>query len=134
MPLFLSPKQLKKLFPLFSRRARRIVPRFLLSHKDKRKWHLETGEEPAWHGYYRTKYGPGYKGKVEHLADPKFYIQFAPFPPQLKGHRHEPCFRDQHNNGWHWVHMSPAPKDVDAGIFAIERTLDDALAPLKIPA
>jgi hypothetical protein len=132
MPLFLLPKQLKKLFPFFSRRSRRIVPRFNRSRKEEGRWWLETGVEPAWHGYYRTHYGPGYEGRVENLAEPKFYIKFKEFPPQLKGHRHELCFRDQHNNtGWHWVHMSPAPKDVDAGIFAIERTLNDALAPLK---
>jgi hypothetical protein len=130
MPLFLSPNQWKKLFPFFSRRAARIVPRFNRSRRDVGRWWLETGEEPVWHGYYRTKYGPGYKGKVENLADPKFYIQFPTFPPQLRGHRHEQCFRDLHNNtGWHWVHMSPSPKDVDAGIFAIERTLNDALSP-----
>ena len=132
MPLFLSPKQLKKLFPFFSRRARRIVARDTSSHKEKEGWWLETGAEPVWHGYYRTKYGPGYKGKVETLNDPKFYIQFPAFPPQLERHKHKLCFRDQHNNGWHWVHLSPAPKDIDAGIFAIERTLNDALTrPLK---
>jgi hypothetical protein len=132
MPLFLAPKQLRKLFPFFSRRALRIVPRIHRSHKEKGLWWLETGQEPVWHGYYRTKYGPSYKGKVENLADPKFYIQFAKFPPQLRGHIHEQCFRPQPNtNNWYWVHMSPAPKDVDAGIFAIERTLNDALAPLK---
>jgi hypothetical protein len=131
MPLFLSSKHVKKLFPMFSHRARRIVARLNRPYKIDRGWWLETGQEPVWHGYYRTKYGPSYKGKVENVADPKFYIQFATFPPQLKGHRHESCFRDQHNNGWHWVHMSPAPKDIDAGIFAIERTLNDALAPLK---
>ena len=132
MPLFPSPKQLKKLFPLFSRRVRRIVPRFIRSYKDGQHWWLETGAEPVWHGYYRTKYGPSYKGKVENLADPKFYIRFPMFPPQLRGHRHEHCFRLQPNTDhWYWVHMSPASKDVDAGIFAIERTLNDALTPLK---
>jgi hypothetical protein len=133
VPLFLSPKKLRKLFPFFSRRARRIVARLNVSHKESRGWWLETGQEPVWHGYYRTKYGPSYKGRVENLADPKFYIQFATFPPQLKGHRHEQCFRDLHNNtGWYWVHMSPASPDVDSGIFAIERTLNDAISkPLK---
>lgn len=131
MPLFLAPKQLRKLFPFFSRRVLRIVPRIYRSHKDRQRWWLETGEEPVWHGYYRTKYGPSYKGKVENVADPKFYIQFPKFPPQLKGHRHEPCFR-QRNGNWYWVHMSPAPKDIDAGIFAIERTLNDALAPAPL--
>ena len=129
MPLFLASKQLRKLFPFFSRRVRRIVPRILRSHKAGRGWWLETGEEPVWHGYYRTKYGPSYKGRVENLADPKFYIQFPTFPSQLRGHRHWPCFRDQGNGNWYWVHMSPAPKDIDAGIFAIERTLNDALSP-----
>jgi hypothetical protein len=131
MPLFLSPKQLKKLFPFFSRRARRVVARDTSSHKEKEGWWLETGAEPVWHGYYRTKYGPSYKGKVETLNDPKFFIEFAQFPPQLRGHRHEPCFSPRTGN-WYWVHMSPAPKDIDAGIFAIERTLNDALTrPLK---
>ena len=130
MPLFLSPKQWKKFFPLFPFRQRRIVARSPLSRKEEEGWRLETGREPVWHGYYRTKYGPSYKGKVETLADPKFYIQFPQFPPQLRGHRHEVCFRPRPDN-WYWVHMSPVPKDIDSGIFAVERTLNDALAPLK---
>lgn len=130
MPLFLSPKQLKKLFPFFSRRPRKIVARRVISHKEGEGWWLETGQEPVWHGYYRTKYGPSYKGKVENLADPKFYIQFSNFPPQLRGHRHEVCFRPRTDN-WYWVHMSPSSRDIDSGIFAVERTLNDALSPVK---
>jgi hypothetical protein len=133
MPLFLSSKHVKKLFPMFSQRARRIVARLNRPYKIDRGWWLETGQEPVWHGYYRTKYGPSYKGKVECLSDPKFYIQFPKFPPQLKGHRHELCFRDQHkNDNWYWVHMAPASRDVDAGIFAIERTLNDVFAPAPL--
>ena len=131
MPMYLAPKHLRNLLPFFSRRVRRIVPRILRSHKDKHRWWLETGAEPVWHGYYRTRYGPSYEGRVENLADPKFYIKFKEFPPQLRGHIHEPCFRDQNNNGWHWVHMSHSSLDVDSGIFVIERALNDALAPLK---
>jgi len=130
MPLFPAPKHLKRLLPFFSRRVRRIVPRILRSHKDKHRWWLETGAEPVWHGYYRTKYGPSYKGKVLTPNDPKFYIQFPTFPPQLRGHIHEQCFRQREDN-WYWVHMSYASLDVDSGIFAIERTLNDVLAPLK---
>ena len=133
MPLYLAQKHLRKLIPFFSRRVRRIVPRLLRSHKDGHGWWLEAGAEPVWHGYYRTKYGPSYKGKVACLSDPKFYIHFPKFPPQLKGHRHEQCFRFQPNtDNWYWVHMAPASRDVDAGIFAIERTLNDVFAPAPL--
>jgi hypothetical protein len=133
MPLFLAPKLVKNLFPFFSSRARRIVERLNLPYKKGRGWWLESGEEPVWHGYYRTKYGPSYKGKVECLADPKFYIRFPQFPPQLRGHRHEYCFRLQPNtDNWYWVHMSPVSHDVDSGIFAVERTLNDVLAPAPL--
>ena len=133
MPLFLSSKHVKKLFPLFSQRARRIVARLNRPYKIDRGWWLETGAEPVWHGYYRTKYGPSYKGKVTTPNDPKFYIRFPKFPPQLRGHRHEQCFRLQPNtDNWYWVHMAPASRDVDAGIFAIERTLNDVFAPASL--
>ena len=130
MPLFLSPKRLKRLFPFFSRGAARIVPHRVISHKEREGWWLEDGQEPVWHGYYCTKYGPSYQGRVECLSDPKFYIRFPTFPPQLKGHIHEQCFRPRPDN-WYWVHMSQVSQDVDAGIFAIERTLNDVLTPLK---
>jgi hypothetical protein len=131
MPFFLSPLRWKKLFPLLSRRERRTVARSNLSHKEKQGWWLETGQEPVWHGYYRTRYGPSYKGKVENLADPKFYIQIEKPPQQLRKHTHWICFREQRAKGWYWVHLSPVPRDIDSGIFAVERVLNDALAPVK---
>jgi hypothetical protein len=131
MPLYLAPKHLRKLIPFFSHRVRRIVPRILRSHKDGHGWWLETGAEPVWHGYYRTKYGPSYKGKVTTPNDPTFYIQFPTFPPQLRGHRHEQCFRPREGN-WYWVHMSHTSLDIDSGIFAVERTLNDVLAPAPL--
>jgi hypothetical protein len=131
MPFFLAPHRWKKLLALLPRRERRTVERFNLSHKEKQGWWLETGQEPVWHGYYRSRYGPSYKGRVEHLADPKFYIQIAKPPQQLREHTHWICFREQRTKGWYWVHLSPVPQDIDSGIFAIERVLNDALTPLK---
>lgn len=134
MPLFLAPKSLKALKTLFPRltlRKPQPVKRNTRSYKEMQGWTLANGHNPTWHGYYRTRYGPSYKGKVENLADPKFYIQIDDPPQSLKDHVHWICFRDQRNGGWYWVHLSPVPADIDSGILAIERNLNDALAPAK---
>jgi hypothetical protein len=137
MPLFLSPKRLIRLKTLLprltlTRRTPQLVKRSACSRKEAEGWELVNGAtDPQWHGYYRTRYGSSFQGRVENLADPKFYIRIVNPPQRLKEHRHWICFRDQKNGGWYWVHLSPVPADIDSGILAIERNLNEALAPVK---
>jgi hypothetical protein len=136
MPLFLSPKRLWSLKTLLPRLRLTVntpqpVKRAARSYKEGQGWWLETGIDPTWHGYYRTRYGRSFEGQVENLADPKFYIQLDNPEESLKKHRHWICFRNQNNGGRYWVHLSPVPKDIDSGILAIERMLNEALAPQK---
>ena len=129
MPYFLSPHRLKDLFPRLLTRKPKEVKR-LTDYKGARGWTFSGGTEPVWHGYYRSHYG-SFKGRVECLSDPKFYIELADPPKRLRKHRHWICYHDQKKGNWYWVHLSPVPKDIDSGILAIERNLNEALAPVQ---
>jgi hypothetical protein len=128
MPYFFSPKRLKELFPRLLTRKPKTVKRFT-DYKGTQGWEFSGGKEPTWHGYYRSKYG-SFKGRVENLADPKFYIHIPHPPSQLRKHQHWICYHEQKERSWYWVHLSPVPRDIDSGILAIERNLNHALAPV----
>jgi hypothetical protein len=130
MPIFFTQSVLKRLFPRLLTRTPKQVKRSSDSYKVSQGWRLSGGAEPMWHGYYRSKYG-SFKGRVENFADPKFYIELPNPPERLRKHKHWICFHDQKKGGEYWVHLSPVPADIDSGIFAVERNLNEALAPIR---
>lgn len=79
-------------------------------------------------GFYRTPWG-SFDGYVRHAKGerPEFYI--AQPPAALWKHKHAICFRDtgQKTNTYS-IHFSPAPRDPDTGILAVEKVLGEALA------
>ena len=90
-------------------------------------------EERGWaqrgdtlHGYFRTRLG-AVEGRIEHAASssPEFYVINPPI--RLLSGRHGPCFRERRRNVY-WVHFSPAPKDIVAGILRIEHCIEESLA------
>lgn len=75
-------------------------------------------------GYYRTFYG-SFKGIVElkHSGNHRFFI-IAP-PSELKKHPHWPCFLWR-GNGKYVLHFDKLPKNVDEGIIAMEKLIQEA--------
>lgn len=92
---------------------------------DLRHWR-EAGDRLT--GFYRTPDG-SFDGYVLHAKGerPEFYIVQP--PAALKNHKHWICFHDtgQKTNTYS-IHFSPAPRDPDTGILAVERVLGEALA------
>ena len=90
-------------------------------------WELSGGLNPQWNGYYRTKFG-SYKGRVVPKGEPnrRYFIHKPPEP--LRNH-HWKCFTEiqgMEQGGWYAVHLLPFPQDIDSGVLAIERVIDEA--------
>ncbi len=81
-------------------------------------WQLRNG---TLHGSYRTA-RKTFRGKIENpfSSNPEFFI-CNPSKAILKG-RHGPCFRER-GEKLYWVHFSPVPDDVNAGILRIEHCM-----------
>ena len=102
----------------------------LLRPIDRPYWDLthwrEVGDRLT--GFYRTPL-ESIEGYVLHAKSerPEFYIVQP--PAALQKHKHAICFRDtgQKTNTYS-IHFSPAPRDPDTGILAVEKVLGEALA------
>jgi hypothetical protein len=115
---------LKRLFPFslpitIKRRSKGYLP--------EQGWELSGGLNPQWNGYYRTRFG-SYKGRVVPKAEPnrRYFIHN---PPESLRNHHWACFTEMkgmEQGGWYAVHLLPFPKDIDSGVLAIERVIDEA--------
>jgi hypothetical protein len=90
-------------------------------------WELSGGLNPQWNGFFRTKFG-SYKGRVVPKGEPnrRFFIHKPPAPLR---HHHWACFTEMkgmEQGGWYAVHLLPFPQDIDSGVLAIERVIDEA--------
>ena len=90
-------------------------------------WELSGGLNPQWNGFYRTKFG-SFKGRIIPKGEPnrRFFIYQPPLP--LRNH-HWACFTEMkgmEQGGWYAVHLLPFPQDIDSGVLAIERVIDEA--------
>jgi hypothetical protein len=90
-------------------------------------WELSGGLNPQWNGYYRTRFG-SYKARVVPKAEPnrRYFIHN---PPESLRNHHWACFTEMkgmEQGGWYAVHLLPFPKDIDSGVLAIERVIDEA--------
>jgi hypothetical protein len=114
---------IKKLLP-FKRRV--IVQRSRKSLLQERGWVLTgSGTDARWEGYYRTRHGPSYKGKIEPgCYPPKFYVKDP--PKGLEKHEHRACFTDLKSGKWWSVHFRTPPQDLSSGVIGIERILHEA--------
>ena len=109
---------------LFTKKQPVSIPRSHRSYKETQGWYLTNGKaEPAWHGFYRTRYG-SFTGKIENLSYPRFFVKNP--PKELQHHSHAVCFSGPTSGGWYSVHFSTLPKDLDSGIMQIERTLHES--------
>jgi len=54
-----------------------------------------------------------------------FYISKPPW--KVLNGSHGACFRDK-GGGRYAIHIRPTPRDVDSGIVAVERVLEESLA------
>lgn len=87
-------------------------------------WRLiNAWSDPQWVGYYRIGRFGSFKGKVESLSSPRFYIHNP--PEVLRRHSHWACFTD-HGGGWYRVHFRKMPKELDSGLMCILRILTEA--------
>lgn len=115
---------LKRFFPFslpitIKRRAKGYLP--------EQGWELSGGLNPQWNGFYRTRFG-SYKGRVVPKAEPnrRYFIHN---PPKSLRNHHWACFTEMkgmEQGGWYAVHLLPFPKDIDSGVLAIERVIDEA--------
>jgi hypothetical protein len=90
-------------------------------------WELSGGLNPQWNGFFRTKFG-SFKGRIVPKGEPnrRFFIHHPPTP--LRNH-HWACFTEMkgmEQGGWYSVHLLPFPQDIDSGVLAIERVIDEA--------
>lgn len=103
---------------------RATVQRSSTTYLKEQGWKLINGWPDAqWVGYYRTRFG-SFKGKVESLSSPCFYIHNP--PEALRRHSHWACFSDR-GSGWYRVHFRKMPKELDSGLMCILRMLTEAL-------
>lgn len=86
---------------------------------EQRKW-TPTGNN--LHGYFRVKGIGAVKGEIHNYRsrEPHFFVIN---PPEIYSHRE--CFHPKGNGRW-WIHFNRLP-GVDAGIFAVEAIMADAL-------
>jgi hypothetical protein len=119
------PALLQRLFALPRRLAVRIIRRNPDRYLKQQGWTPALlGKVTQWQGYYRTRYG-GFKGRVVASASPPSFYVYKP-PEKLKRHSHWSCFSNQ-GNGWHSVHFKRVPKDLDSGVMAIERIINESM-------
>lgn len=76
-------------------------------------------------GNYQTPYG-AFQGSARQISGRLEFALKNP-PAELAAHGHWSCFREM-RDGWYSVHMSIRPKDLSAGIMAIEQLLREALS------
>jgi hypothetical protein len=76
-------------------------------------------------GYFRTHYG-SFRGVIElsRIGKHRYYM-FNP-PTEMQRHSHWGCFLYR-PNGAYWVHFNREPKNVDAGILAIEQIIRESM-------
>lgn len=108
---------------LFAISERIIVKRNSTTYLKQQGWKLTNSRSSLqWEGFYRSRFG-SFKGKVESLSSPRFYLYN---PPQvLRRHSHWVCFSDQ-GGGWYAAHFRTVPKDLDSGVMAIERIIHES--------
>lgn len=89
---------------------------------EERGWQRRGG---ALRGFYRTRLG-AVEGRIDRAMSsaPSFHI-INP-PPKLLSGPHGLCFRER-GHGVFWVHFSPFPRDVNAGILRIEHCIEESL-------
>ena len=90
-------------------------------------WELSGGRNPQWNGFFRTKFG-SFKGRIvpKGEANRRFFIHN---PPAALRNHHWACFTEMkgmEQDGWYAVHLLPFPQDIDSGVLAIERVIDEA--------
>jgi hypothetical protein len=119
---------LNPLKKIFRKRRPIAIKRSRKTYLSEQGWRLtyERGEAQL-EGWYRCRYG-SYFGKIQNLAStkPSFFIKDP--PQELNRHPHGSCFnpRPHVGNGWHSVHFSTPPRDLDSGVLVIERTLNES--------
>lgn len=84
---------------------------------EEKGWKLSNG---VLLGYYRGR-RRAFKGKIEKpFKSPELFI-FEP-PSEILRDRHGACFKERERN-LYWIHFSPSPEDVNAGILRVEHCL-----------
>lgn len=108
---------------LLTIKRRITVNRSSISYIKQKGWKFTHSlVSPRWEGYYRSCFG-SFRGKVETLSSPHFYIHKP--PEVLRRHSHWACFTDR-SGGWYSVHFRTMPKDLDSGVMTIERIIHEA--------
>ncbi len=97
------------------------VQRRAIPYWQERGW---TQQGNVFTGNYQTPFGV-FQGSARETSG---RIEFAlkDPPPELEHHTHWTCFR-RLQNGWWTVHMAVRPKELSAGILAIEGLLAEAI-------
>ena len=98
-----------------------IIKRIERPYWQERGW-VRQGDHYV--GNYQTRYG-SFQGWIEQQGSNSFEFFILSPPEQLKSHSHWTCFQHRNDN-WFHVHMGRRPKDLSAGILAIERIITEA--------
>lgn len=95
-----------------------------VNYWEEQGWKLTRANDQL-NGYFRTMH-ESFIGRVDldETGDHRYFVKDP--PPGLARHPHGPCFM-HHGNGWYWVHFNVKPRNVDAGLVAIEIILREAI-------
>lgn len=101
---------------------------------DERGWtkRTESGAE-TFEGFYRVNHKRSgqllqFRGRIQvsGWSSKKITVYILEPPPEVKRHRHGPCFQ-LIRDGWFNLHWSRPAKNVDDAILYLERVLDESL-------
>ena len=90
---------------------------------EQRGWRTK---DDRYTGRYRTRSG-SWPGEVRREAPGLLGFYISKPPEKVLSGSHGACFRDK-GKGRYAIHIRPTPQDVDSGIVAVERVLEESLA------